>query len=288
MRLAFNSVAFRESPLEAVVPLLRELGYDAIELNAETLPWAAPHVTPCLSREERAQLKHLLKRHGLQSISAHMSLVAPDPAERRHAVDFVKGCIYLACDLDTAVVHGLTGALAGGVSREAAWGWLLAALWECLDHAAARGITFALEPVVNMLVCDSRRLLQLQEDLADPRLKVNFDPSHLQVHGDDPVRAVRELGPAIVHVHIKDAAGVPENFVFPPLGTGHVDFDGMVRALEEIGYTGFLSIEYEANAFGYPGEPREIAMQSHGFISGILHRISRDAHRGSYREPRRP
>ena len=282
MRLAFNSVAFHQSPLDVVVPLLRDLGYDAIELNAETLPWAAPHVTPSLSREERARLKQLLKRHDLpvSSISAHMNLVPPDPAGRRHAVDFVKGCIDLACDLDTAVVHGLTGALAGGVSRDAAWGWLLAELHECLAHAAAQGVTFALEPVVNMLVCDSRTLLRLQEDLADPRLKVNFDPSHLQVHGDDPVRVVRELGPAIVHVHVKDAAGVPDKFVFPPLGMGCVNFEGIFRALGEVGYGGFISIEYEANANGYPGEPRTVARESCRFVSDILRQIH-DAHQRS-------
>jgi len=275
MRLAFNSVAFHQTPLEAVVPLLRQLDYDAIELNAETLPWAAPHVTPFLGRQERAQLKQLLKRHDLQvsSISAHMSLVPPNPAEGGQAVDFVKGCIDLACDLEAAVVHGLTGALPEGLSRDVVWGWLLAALRECLEHATARGVTFALEPVVNMLVCDSRTLLRLQEDLADPRLKVNFDPSHLQIHGDDPVRAVRDLGPAIVHVHIKDAAGAPESFVFPPLGMGCVNFEGIFRALDEVGYGGFLSIEYEANAFGYPGEPRTVAMESRRFVCDILRQI---------------
>jgi sugar phosphate isomerase/epimerase len=157
MQIAFNSVAFHQSPLELIVPELHELGYDAIELNAETLPWAAPHVTPSLSQQERAQLKRLLQRHDLQvsSISAHMSLVPPNRAEGRQAVDFVKGCIDLACDLEVAVVHGLTGPSPEGVSRDVVWGWLLAALRECLEHATARGVTFALEPVVNMLVCDS-------------------------------------------------------------------------------------------------------------------------------------
>jgi sugar phosphate isomerase/epimerase len=97
---------------------------------------------------------------------------------------------------------------------------------ECLTHIGTEG------------------LLQLQKDLADPRLKVNFDPSHIQVHGDDPVRAVRELGSAIVHVYIKDAAGSPGKFVFPPLGMGCVDFEGIFRALVDIGYGGFIYIEY--------------------------------------------
>lgn len=274
MRVAFNSVAFHRSALEAVIPVLCKLGYDAIELNAETLPWAMPHVTPALTREERRRLRQLLKRHNLpvSSLSAHINLIPADARARRDAVDFVKGCIDLACDLDTGVIHGLTGSAPKDLASGTAWEWLLAGIHECLQHAGVRGVTFAIEPVVNMLVCDSRSMRRLQDQLGDSRLKVNFDPSHLQVHGDDPVRAVRDLGASIVHVHLKDAAGVPEKYTFPPLGKGAVDFIGVLRALGEIGFKDFLSIEYEANAFGYPGEPAEVAKESRQFLEEISHR----------------
>jgi len=282
MRIAFNSVAFHRSSLETVVPLLCELGYDGIELNAETLPWAAPHVAPALTREERHHLRQLLTRHNLpvSSLSAHINLIPADAGARRDAIAFVKGCIDLACDLDTSVVHGLTGSAPAIVPSLTAWEWLLAGIHECLEHAEACGITFAIEPVVNMLVCDSRSMRRLQEQLGDSRLKVNFDPSHLQVHGDDPVRAVRDLGASIVHVHLKDAAGVPEKYAFPPLGKGDVDFIGVLRALREIGFKDFLSIEYEANAFGYPGEPGEVAKESRQFLEAM----SRRAFGGGLRE----
>jgi sugar phosphate isomerase/epimerase len=288
MRLAYNSVAFHHSALDDVIPLLQLLGYDAIELNAETLPWASPHVTPTMGREERHQLKQLLRRSSLSvsSISAHINLIPPDALARRNAVAFVKGCIDLASDLETAVVHGLSGSPAEGLPRALAWEWLMTALHACLEHATARGVTFALEPVVNMLVCDSHTMRRLQEDMADSRLKVNFDPSHLQVHGDDPARAVRDLGPTIVHVHIKDAAGTPEKYEFPPLGMGRVDFESVLRGLGEVGYDGFVSIEYEANAFGYPGEPHEIARESRRFIEEIARRAIGGTHWRSRHEQR--
>jgi sugar phosphate isomerase/epimerase len=113
---------------------------------------------------------------------------------------------------------------------------------------------------------------RLQEQLGDSRLKVNFDPSHLQVHGDDPIRAVRDLGSSIVHVHLKDAVGGPDEYAFPPLGKGRVDFVGLLRVLSDVGFEGFLSIEYEANAFGYPGEPDEVAKASHRFFKEISRR----------------
>jgi sugar phosphate isomerase/epimerase len=275
MRFAFNSVAFHRSALDAVVPLIAELGYDGIELNAETLPWATPHVTPGLTRGDRHHLQQLLRgcRLPVSSISAHINFLSPEPRARQEAIAFVNGCIDLACDLEARVVHGLTGSPPRDLPCEIAWEWLLTGMQACIDHAGTRGVTFAIEPVVNMLVCDSASMRRLTEQLGDSRLKVNFDPSHLQVHGDDPVRAVREFGLDIVHVHLKDAAGTPENYEFPPLGQGRVDFVGVLRALKDVGFTEFLSIEYEANAFGYAGEPAAVAKESRVFCE----RISRQA-----------
>ena len=84
--------------------------------------------------------------------------------------------------------------------------------------------------------------------------------------GDDPVRAVFNLKKYIVHTHAKDgvklADGNPEyiyGVVHPvpqefqgiqyfeevPLGEGGVDFPAYLKALDEVGYRGFLTIERE-------------------------------------------
>ena len=96
---------------------------------------------------------------------------------------------------------------------------------------------------------------------------VNLDPANLvMVTGDDPVVAVHNLKDYIVHTHAKDGVmlhrGVPEYiygvvhpvpqefqgvqyFAEMPLGQGAVHFDTYLRALDEIGYRGFLTIERE-------------------------------------------
>ena len=86
------------------------------------------------------------------------------------------------------------------------------------------------------------------------------------VTGDDPVEAVYNLQKYIVHTHAKDgnklADAAPEYiygvlhpipeeiankklFEEVPLGTGSVDFPAYLKALEDIGYKGFLTIERE-------------------------------------------
>ncbi len=90
----------------------------------------------------------------------------------------------------------------------------------------------------------------------------NLDPSHLYWQSVDSARFAREFGNKIYHVHMKDAAltldgessilssylGFGEQgrgWDFRSVGRGGVDFEEMVRALNEIGYNGPLSVEWE-------------------------------------------
>ena len=95
-------------------------------------------------------------------------------------------------------------------------------------------------------------------------VSVNLDPANLvMVTGDDPVQAVYTLKDYIVHTHAKDGRhlricnpeviyGIIEDviqegqaFAELPLGEGDVDFKNYLKALDDIGYHGFLTIERE-------------------------------------------
>lgn len=102
-----------------------------------------------------------------------------------------------------------------------------------------------------------------------PEFGFNFDPSHLLWQFVDPVAFIRAFPDRIYHVHVKDAArtldgktgilGSHINFGDPRRGwdfrspgRGQVDFDAIARALNDIGYAGPLSVEWED-----PGMDRE-------------------------------
>lgn len=90
----------------------------------------------------------------------------------------------------------------------------------------------------------------------------NFDPSHLHWQMVDPVRFINEFSDRIYHVHMKDASlqlngksgilsshldfGDPQRgWDFRSLGRGGIDFEEIIRALNQIGYSGPLSVEWE-------------------------------------------
>jgi sugar phosphate isomerase/epimerase len=95
------------------------------------------------------------------------------------------------------------------------------------------------------------------------RFGFNFDPSHLGYQGVDYVRLLREFAARIFHVHVKDAwwgkgdgsVGVfggytdwadPRRFwAFRSPGRGDIDFERIICALNDIGYKGPLSVEWE-------------------------------------------
>ena len=287
MKIGHHSGLFFPYPLTEVIPRLAALGYQGIELNAEVAPWTKPHVTPELDPASRAEIRRLASDHGLEipSISAHTPLLDADGPTRERQLDFVMGCVDLAADLGTDVVHGVAGASPPGVPRETAWGWLLESVVACVRRAAERDVKFGMEAVGFCLVANMADLSKLLDDLGDEKLYVNFDPSHLPVAGENVAEWVRTLGSRIVHVQMKDAriygpseekvsfSGVTLDFECPPLGKGVVDFAAMVGGLRDIGYKGFLSVEYSAHYFGYHQDPWdrwEATAQSKSFVDDLL------------------
>lgn len=273
--ISFHTVGFHGYSLDFAIRVLADLGYDAVELGAEVLPWAAPLVTPDMPSLERVRLRKLLQQEHLavSSVAAHRSFLAADAEKRRRDLQYMMGCIELASDLEVGIAHVISGSVPPGVSERLAWEWLTDGLFRCIERGESLGVKIAIEPVACMLVHDTKTLMKVLDEVGDA-LAVNFDPSHLVVHGDDPASAVVNLSGRIVHVHLKDARGTPERYEFPPLGTGAVDFGGVVSALARAGYQGYVSVEYEADAFGYPRDPVQVARESKQFVEALLKRLS--------------
>ena len=132
-----------------------------------------------------------------------------------------------------------------------------------LDVCGECGVKFALEVHPTEIAFDlytARRALEALEYREE--FGFNFDPSHLIWQGVDPVEFIRKFPDRIFHVHMKDAlvtlngqSGILSSHLnfgdprrgwdFRSLGRGGVNFEEIVRALNQAGYEGPLSVEWE-------------------------------------------
>jgi L-ribulose-5-phosphate 3-epimerase len=116
------------------------------------------------------------------------------------------------------------------------------------DLFASRGMALGLE--TGQETADT--MAGFLRALDRPNVGVNFDPANLILYAkDEPVAALRKLVSWVRQCHVKDAVRtkVPGTWGEEvPVGTGEVDWRGLLRVLEEAGFTGPLCIEREAGS----------------------------------------
>lgn len=137
-------------------------------------------------------------------------------------------------------------------------------LWTpILDVFDQYNIRFALEVHPTEIAFDyysTERLLDTFH--RRPTLGINYDPSHLVWQGVNELTFLRDFADRIYHVHMKDVkmnrneksgilgshlefGDVRRAWNFVSAGHGDVDFDGIIRELNQMGYDGPLSVEWE-------------------------------------------
>lgn len=132
-----------------------------------------------------------------------------------------------------------------------------------LDVFAENGIKFALEVHPTEIAFDIYTAQRALEAINHrPEFGFNFDPSHLLWQFVDPVEFIRAFPDRIYHVHVKDTivalngrSGILASHLafndprrgwnFRSPGRGGVNFEEIIRALNEIDYQGPLSVEWE-------------------------------------------
>lgn len=133
-----------------------------------------------------------------------------------------------------------------------------------LDEFKKAGVKFALEVHPTEIAFDiasAERALEAVD--GHPAFGFNYDPSHLGYQGVDYVEFIHRFKDRIFHVHMKDVAwsqvpkvsgvfgghlpfGDPRRFwEFRSLGRGNIDFERILRALNDVAYRGPLSVEWE-------------------------------------------
>jgi len=299
--------------IEKMCEMAADFGYDGLELAC----WGDHLEVDKAAKSKRYcdERRALLDRYGLGcwSISHHLAgqlvcdpnddhrsdMFAPKPvkgkaeAKRKWAVETMKRTAVAAKNMGVKVVNGFTGspiwhmlyAFPPVTQADVDKGFkFFVKMWKpILSVFKKNKIRFALEVHPTEIAFDiytAERALRALK--GDRTFGFNFDPSHLQWQGVNPVNFIRRFSDRIYHVHMKDAvvtldgtSGILSSHLdfgdprrgwdFRSLGRGSVDFEEIIRALNAIGYKGPLSVEWEDSGMDREHGAREACE----FVRGV-------------------
>lgn len=249
--------------LRSNLQIAKAIGAEGVQL------WATQgELDPAvITAEARIELKAYLAELGLElsALCADFGgLGFKNPADNGWKIAKSKLALDLALDLGCSIVTTHIGIVPEDNS-DPEYAIMQAACNELAAYATSLGGYFAIETGPE----PASRLKTFLDSLDSKGVAVNFDPANMvMVTGDDPVEGVYTLQDYILHTHVKDGVRLREvdprdvygvldheqiavmgegraGFREVPPGEGAVDFEAYFAALQDIGYTGYLTVERE-------------------------------------------
>lgn len=254
-------------PLETGIPRARELGADGIQIYA-----VSPYLDMLNDSPDKLKiLKETAEKNGLVFSAVCSDLGGhgfSDPPGNPERIEKNRRIMEASRIFNTHVLTTHIGVVPSDRNSK-----LYAEVVETLQTvgalAADNGMVLAIETGPE----SPEQLNQFLLDVDHKNIGVNMDPANLvMVQNADPAAAVRLLGKYIVHTHAKDGihfqdcdpkrvydafaeggfdqlvAETGELFREVELGKGQVDWNEYLKALREVGYDGFLTIEREVGS----------------------------------------
>lgn len=234
-----------------------KMGVEGLQMYATN----GEHTPENMTKADRRELLDMVKSNGLvfSAICGDLGCGFSNPEKNPELIERSKRILELAKELEVDVVTTHIGVVPPDKAHPR-YKIMHSACKELSKFADSMDAHFAIETGPECAAV----LKSFLDDLDSKGVAVNFDPANfVMVMGDDPVQGVYTLGDYIVHTHAKDGIKLidcnPEvvyglieaeiaggdTFREVPLGTGNVDFPNYLKALDEIGYKGFLTIERE-------------------------------------------
>ena len=233
------------------------LGAQGIQMYATT----GDHSPEVLTRAMRKELLDKVKSNGLcfSAICGDFGKGFWDPGDNPRLIEGSKRIMEMAKELETNIVTTHIGVVPDDPNHDR-YKIMQEACHTLAEYADSLDAHFAIETGPET----AEVLKGFLDSLNSRGVAVNFDPANLvMVKKDDPVKGVHLLKDYIVHTHAKDGIHVwdkdpeimygiktepvktPRAGKELPLGEGDVPFDEYLKALDEVGYRGFLTIERE-------------------------------------------
>jgi D-psicose/D-tagatose/L-ribulose 3-epimerase len=265
---------FQERHLN-LVPLVKEMGLDAIEL-----PMFVPEDLPVERIRDACQAQDL-DCTVCAILPGQFNPISHEASTRREAIKHLARCVKAAAAMGCSILGGPLFAPIGYLPdhrpTKAEWSWAVEAFRALSETLETYDINLSIEPVNRSetfflrTAADAKRLC---EEIGNSRIGITIDTFHANIEEQDIPSAICSLGHHLKHIHASEnERGL--------LGRGHVPFPAIVSALKAMGYGGYLMIEgfgYDAKEESAPGylwaqvdmRPESLAEASYKYLRQLL------------------
>jgi hexulose-6-phosphate isomerase len=189
---------------------------------------------------------------GVDSIvcSTHWSqpLSDPDPAVFEKTMAATRVSLQNAKDLGGDMVLLVPAVVNPKVMYRDAWTRSIERVKRLAEDAEKIGVTIGIENVWNKFLLSPLEAKRFIEEIGSPRVRFWFDIGNVVLYGYSQ-DWIRTLGPLIARMHIKDFKSDKKEFV--PLQEGSVDWAEVMRAIDEIGFKGYIAAEVQGGDLAY-------------------------------------
>lgn len=226
---------------------VKNMGYDIIEVaveDASIIDWKT--------------LKSVAKDLDLKitvsgAFGTERDISSTEPLYRQTGKEYILDCIRIAADLGSPLFGGPLYSAVGKTrlvsdeQKKQEREWCVDILKEVSEVAADYGVTLGLEPLNRFetdMINTIDQALSLTEEVGHPSLKIVLDTFHANIEEKDIPASILKIGKErLCHIQGNESdRGTP--------GTGHLEWEGIKTALDEIGYDGAIVIE----TFGQPSK----------------------------------
>jgi sugar phosphate isomerase/epimerase len=238
---------FEDTEFSRVCRLLKEIGYDGVEIA----PFTLARMITDLDSARRREIKAMVHDAGLETIGLHwllaktegLYLTSPEESVRRATGDYLIALAEATSDLGgTLMVLGSPKqrSLLPGVSYEQAIGYAVDVFRRVMPAIGKAGVDLCFEPLAPndtdfVNTCEQGANLVGQVD--HPHFKLHMDvKAQSSEQGASVPDLIRRYAKNAGHFHAQDV-----NLRGP--GMGQVDFRPIMKALVESGYKGWVSVE---------------------------------------------
>lgn len=217
----------------------RELGYDGVEIilnDPDSIP---------VEETKRTLREKDMKVSFAVVLGSNTNSISPDENVRKNAERFFKKCIDVAYALSGGgcgiggVNYAGWGYFTGVARTEQEWEWAVNFYRKCAKYAKEKNITLCVEAVNRFetyflnIAADS---VQFCKDVGEPNVKVHLDTYHMIREEKDFYKAIFDTGKYLGILHAcENERGIP--------GTGLVRWEEVYRALKDIDYQGWITVE---------------------------------------------